>query len=895
MLKKNILFKALEWVVFVVLLSLLGLVISPKLPIKNIPKSFIVVTGSMEPAIKTGSVVFVKNVDPTLIKRGDIIAFTSPNDSKDTILHRVHSIKSTNPLRFSTKGDANNSPDPWDVMDVGVKGVSFASLPYLGYIGSYIKTPLGFSLFIGFPALIFIIIQLFNIKKIISEEVERKVTQTLSINEKSKPPTINIKSITIFIAVLISLITFSTIKAIRASYSDSVTMSGITLSTGCWTKPSLPQHIYPEDNYSALKNDPWFQNPYLDWTDSTTSCPLSTGIYYQYESYYDEALTRNAYRSGKLSQSKIPAPGTPNATYYWRVRACDSLNICSEWTQAFKLIVNSQLSPNEFNPPTSTINLDDVFTQNVHNFNIAATASDDTAVKNIVLYYSYNLGPWQTFPEIITGVSGDFHFTSPLGDGLYSFESIATDIFDNQESNEKFNTWTNQVLVDTIAPTTNLDNSSLIDHYYYGQNYLINGDFEDGMNGWIAGSSIGDHLIANVGPTNISPDNNAFILGSETKTINGSDSLFQTMALPASASSTLSFSYRFFSHDTADYDKFTVNLIGASGSTIFENILNVGNLETSVFDYDTGWQTISRSINYLAGQTFKMLFTLIDTGEADEFGEYNSYVYLDDVKLSTLDLRVGYTDTTSFLATDLGSIITTTTPDLTLNTGENDLNFSSSDSTGNVENPNHQSILVLSAIVLNKIDKNKIVLFNNSQTETIDVDNYFYSIDTGPTISLTGTILPLQSSEEIILSTTLPDSCEIKLYKDTDIVDSTTISNLGDSIWQRQSDGLGPWVKINTPLDFNLESRPLVSKITLTVFGLVTTLPDMHYTINYTDSSGPQQIYGQILPNTIDSNGSSARDFYLGTCSTGGNCIPSLDLGSTFTVIFNGLEKTFVF
>lgn len=845
-----------------------------------------VISGSMAPEIPTGSIVIVANVNRNKIQKNDIINFNSPTGNGINVTHRVvEIITQANSVSYKTKGDANDSTDIDIINSEKVLGKVVLIIPFLGKLYKIIKEPLGFIGIIIVPALFIIISEFINIKKLIEAEAIRKYEQ------KSK------KSISTGLLIFIIGFSVFSLNFTKTSsyYSSGKVLEQNSFSTGCWTKPSLPQQTYPEDNYSAFKNDPWFQNPYLDWTDSTTSCPLSTGIYYQYESYFDEALTRIAYRSGKLSQSKIPAPGTPNATYYWRVRACDSLDVCSDWTQAFKLIVNSQLSSSESNPPTSTINLDDVFTQNVHNFNIAVTASDDTSVKNIVLYYSYNLGTWHTFPETITGSSGDFHFTSPLGDGLYSFESIATDIFDNQESNEKFNTWTNQVLVDTIAPTTNLNNSSLVDHYYYGQNYLINGDFEDGMNGWIAGSSIGDHHIANVGPTNISPNNNAFILGSETKTINGDDSLFQTVTLPASASSTLSFSYRFLSHDTADYDKFTVNLIGTSGSTIFENILNIGNLETSVFDYDTGWQTISRGINYLAGQTFKLLFTLIDTGEGDEFGEYNSYVYLDDIKLSTLDLRVGDTETTSFLASDLGSFIIDSPLDTSLNTGENDLNFSSIDSSLNIENPNHQSIIAISPIVLNKIDKNKIILFNNSQTEIVDISNYFLTVDTGPAIPLTGTIPPHQLSEEIVLSTPLLDSCEVKLYKNTELVDSTTISNLGNSVWQRQSDGLGPFVKINTSPDIILESRLSVSKVTLTISGLSSTLPDMHYTINYTDSSGHQQIYGQILANTIDANGTSARDFYLGTCSTGGNCQPSLGLGSTFTVIFNGLEKTFVF
>lgn len=757
----------MEKVVTYILVLLLLAVISPLLPFQNIPKSFIVVSGSMEPLIKSGSLAITRPIDSKNLKVGDIIAFTSPNNPKDTILHRIFSIKSTNPFRFSTKGDNNNTTDLWDVTDAGVKGRFQFSVPHIGNLIGFIKSPIGFTLTICLPALYLIISEIYKIKIYINSEINRRVKNKI---KKNYPKIIILLLILVFTSVTIFT------KNISALYSSTATSSALTFSIG------------------------------------------------------------------------------------------------------------------EVIPPESSINIGDNLSRNIRTFNINSIATDNISVSSIRLYYSFNFNSWQLFSETINGSEGNFHFNSPNGDGLYSFESIAIDSSGNIETKE-FNYFNNQVKVDTIAPTTNLDNTSLIDHIYSGQDYLTNGNFENGMTGWTVGSSIGDHHIANVGKTSITNlSNDAFILGSETKTINGVDSLFQTVALPASASSTLSFSYRFLSHDTADYDKFTVNLIGTSGSTIFENILNVGNLETSIFDFDTGWQTLSRNINYLAGQTFKLLFTLIDTCVGDS---YNSYVYLDNIKLSTLDLRIGETDSVSFLTTDLGSYIVTTLPDITLNSGENNLNFSSTDSSKNVENPNHQSILVLSPIVLNKIDKNTISIFNNHQSDNIDLN--VYSINTGTTlIPLTGTIFS-QHSLDIFLSTTLPDSCQIKLFKNIDIVDSTTISGLGNANWQRQGDGLGPWVKINTPVTFNLESRLSVSKITLTVSGLATTLPDMHYTIDYSDASGPQQIYGQILSNTIDINGTSARDFYLGTCSTGGTCLPSLGLGTSFVLTFNGLAKTFNF
>jgi len=143
----------LFWLVFYIIIFT---IISPilKLPINGLPKTYVVLTGSMNPIIKSGSVAITTPVDPASLTEGDIIAFASPDNPKDTIIHRIKSIKSQYPLRFSTKGDANDSTDNWDVVDVGVLGKHLFSIPYLGYVASLIKTPLGFILAIVTPALL---------------------------------------------------------------------------------------------------------------------------------------------------------------------------------------------------------------------------------------------------------------------------------------------------------------------------------------------------------------------------------------------------------------------------------------------------------------------------------------------------------------------------------------------------------------------------------------------------------------------------------------------------------------------------------------------------------------------------------------------------------------------
>ncbi len=209
--------KVLEWLVFLVLLFLVFIIISPKLKIKGLPRSFIIVSGSMEPKIKTGSVVFTKELDPKKVLVGDIIAYTSPSNPKDTVLHRVLSIKSVDPLTFETKGDSNKSLDNWDVMAVGIKGKYLYSIPYIGYVGAFTRNPLGFLAIIVMPALFFILLQILNIKKAIAEEVNKKVTHAL---KNSQLP----------IILIIFLATLSSVKPAKASFIDTAKVEGITIS-----------------------------------------------------------------------------------------------------------------------------------------------------------------------------------------------------------------------------------------------------------------------------------------------------------------------------------------------------------------------------------------------------------------------------------------------------------------------------------------------------------------------------------------------------------------------------------------------------------------------------------------------------------------------------------------
>ena len=101
-------------------------------------KPYVVISGSMEPNIKIGSVSFVNTRYPyKKIQVGDVIAF-----KRDTIFatHRVVEITDEG---FITKGDANNIADGKIVSQNEYVGKNILSIQKLGYIIQATQTKAG--------------------------------------------------------------------------------------------------------------------------------------------------------------------------------------------------------------------------------------------------------------------------------------------------------------------------------------------------------------------------------------------------------------------------------------------------------------------------------------------------------------------------------------------------------------------------------------------------------------------------------------------------------------------------------------------------------------------------------------------------------------------------------
>jgi signal peptidase len=131
-----------------------------------------VYTGSMEPAIPVGGIVVIKPVDPETLKIGDIICFTLTEPT--SITHRIINITDQG---FITKGDANEDTDQWIVKKENVIGKVIFTVPFIGYLGYFVRTPIGFILLILIPASLIIIMEIRNIVKELKKQKQEQTSK----------------------------------------------------------------------------------------------------------------------------------------------------------------------------------------------------------------------------------------------------------------------------------------------------------------------------------------------------------------------------------------------------------------------------------------------------------------------------------------------------------------------------------------------------------------------------------------------------------------------------------------------------------------------------------------------------------------------------------------------
>lgn len=113
-----------------------------------------VTSGSMEPVIPVGAVVYAQPVDFSEVQEGDVIAFHLEK-SNTKVTHRV--VGKDEALKFvATKGDANKEPDAHPVSYQNIDGIVKCSIPHMGRLAVFLNTISG--KIIGISVLILLLI-----------------------------------------------------------------------------------------------------------------------------------------------------------------------------------------------------------------------------------------------------------------------------------------------------------------------------------------------------------------------------------------------------------------------------------------------------------------------------------------------------------------------------------------------------------------------------------------------------------------------------------------------------------------------------------------------------------------------------------------------------------------
>jgi signal peptidase len=136
----------------------LVLLLAPRLMGANL---LVVVSQSMEPAVPMGSIVVSHpKAVPDEMGIGDVITFSVADLGGEAVFvtHRVVEVIGNGAdVRYRTQGDSVNAPDLELVAPDQILGRMWFSLPLVGYLVAFIRTPLGYLTLVGLPALLFII------------------------------------------------------------------------------------------------------------------------------------------------------------------------------------------------------------------------------------------------------------------------------------------------------------------------------------------------------------------------------------------------------------------------------------------------------------------------------------------------------------------------------------------------------------------------------------------------------------------------------------------------------------------------------------------------------------------------------------------------------------------
>lgn len=152
-------------------------------------KAFVVLSDSMSATdFNAGDLAIMKEVDPSTLQVGDIIAYTSQNIENfgETVTHKIREITTDsegNP-GFITYGTSNDTNDETIVTYPYILGKYQISVPKVGMFFHFLKTKPGYIICIFIPFMIMILIQAMECIRIFKEYKREKIDEAQAERKK---------------------------------------------------------------------------------------------------------------------------------------------------------------------------------------------------------------------------------------------------------------------------------------------------------------------------------------------------------------------------------------------------------------------------------------------------------------------------------------------------------------------------------------------------------------------------------------------------------------------------------------------------------------------------------------------------------------------------------------
>lgn len=151
----------------------------------------VVLSGSMEPVIMTGDLIFIHDADAADVQVGDVICYLT---SGQAVTHRVAGMETddSGETKYITRGDANNAEDRLPVTADQIQGIwKGGRIEKLGNFILFMQTTTGMILFIICPLLLFFLWDIWHRHRLDKEEAARTAeleAELAALKTRKKPP-----------------------------------------------------------------------------------------------------------------------------------------------------------------------------------------------------------------------------------------------------------------------------------------------------------------------------------------------------------------------------------------------------------------------------------------------------------------------------------------------------------------------------------------------------------------------------------------------------------------------------------------------------------------------------------------------------------------------------------